>query len=102
MLPFGLLLLCIAFLPLVLKNHWERYYHLIALFLAAITTAYYLFGIRQSERILHEGSDYIRFMVLVGSLFVVSGGIHVQVRRSYAFVQVHVSVCWNSRWMLCW
>jgi len=80
MLPFGLLLFCIAFLPLVLKHHWERYYHLIALFLAAITTAYYLFGIRQSERILHEGSDYIRFMVLVGSLFVVSGGIHVQIR----------------------
>src|SRR6266849_4006737 len=80
MLPFVLLLLFIAFLPLVLKHHWERYYHLIALFLAAITTAYYLFGIRQSERILHEGSDYIRFMVLVGSLFVVSGGIHVQIR----------------------
>src|SRR5437867_10488902 len=80
MLPFGLLLLCIAFLPLVLKHHWERYYHLIALFLAAITTAYYLFGIRQSERLLHEGSDYIRFLVLVGSLFVVSGGIYVQIR----------------------
>src|SRR5438132_3424996 len=80
MLPFGLLLLCIAFLPLVLKHHWERYYHLIALFLAAITTAYYFSVIRQSERSLHEGSGYIRFMVLVGSLFVVSGGIHVQIR----------------------
>jgi Na+/H+ antiporter NhaD/arsenite permease-like protein len=80
MLPFAVLLLCIAFLPFILKRHWERYYHLVALFLAAITSAYYLFGIRQSERIWHEGGDYIRFMALVGSLFVVASGIHVQIR----------------------
>jgi Na+/H+ antiporter NhaD/arsenite permease-like protein len=80
MLPFAMLLLSIALLPIVLKRHWERYYHLVALFLAAITTGYYLFGIRQPERILHEGGDYIHFMALVGSLFVVAGGIHVQIR----------------------
>src|SRR6266581_5756846 len=80
MLPFAMLLICIALLPLVLKRHWERYYHLVALFLASITTAYYLFGIRQPQRILHEGGDYIHFMALVGSLFVVAGGIHIQIR----------------------
>jgi Na+/H+ antiporter NhaD/arsenite permease-like protein len=80
MLPFAVLLVSIALLPIVLKRHWERYYHLVALFLAAITTGYYLFGIRQPERILHEGGDYIHFMALVGSLFVVAGGIHVQIR----------------------
>ena len=80
MLPFALLLLCIAFLPFVLKHHWERYYHLVALLLAAITTSYYLFGIRQPERILREGADYVRFMALVGSLFIVAGGIHVHIR----------------------
>jgi Na+/H+ antiporter NhaD/arsenite permease-like protein len=81
MLPFGLLLLCIAFLPLVLKHHWERYYHLVALSLAAITSAYYFFGIRQPERIAHEGGDYIRFMALVGALYVVASGIQLQIRR---------------------
>ena len=80
MLPFAVLLLSTALLPIVLKRHWERYYHLVALFLAAITTGYYFFGIRQPERILHEGGDYIHFMALVGSLFVVAGGIHVQIR----------------------
>jgi len=80
MLPFALLLLCIAFLPVVLQHHWERYYHLIAFFLAAVTTAYYFFGLQQPQRILHEAGDYIRFMALVGSLFVVAGGIHVQIR----------------------
>jgi Na+/H+ antiporter NhaD/arsenite permease-like protein len=81
LLPFVTLLLCIAFLPVVLKHHWERHYHLIALFLAAITAAYYFFGIRQPERIWREVSDYIRFMALVGSLFVVAGGIHLRIRR---------------------
>jgi len=80
MLPFGLLLVCVAFLPLMLKLHWERYYHLVALFLASITAGYYLFAIRQPERILHEFADYVRFMALVGSLFVVASGIHVQIR----------------------
>jgi len=80
MLPFAVLLLAVALLPVVLKRHWERYYHLVALFLAAVTTGYYLFGIRQPERILHEAGDYIHFMALVGSLFVVAGGIHVQIR----------------------
>ena len=80
MLPFAVLLLSTALLPIVLKRHWERYYHLVALFLAAITTGYYFFGIRQPERILHGGGDYIHFMALVGSLFVVAGGIHVQIR----------------------
>src|SRR5437899_8722537 len=80
MLPFAVLLLCIAFLPFVLKLHWERHYHRVALFLASITTAYYFFWIRQPERILREGGDYIRFMALVGSLFIVAGGIHLRIR----------------------
>src|ERR1041385_4674196 len=80
MLPFLLLLLCIAALLIVLKHHWERHYHLVALFLAAITTAYYLFAIRQPQPVLRECADYIRFMALVGSLFIVAGGIHVRIR----------------------
>src|SRR6266704_3329382 len=80
MLPFAALLLSIALLPIVLKRHWERYNHLVALFLAAITTGYYLFGTRQPERILHEAGEYIHFIALVGSLLVVAGGIHLQIR----------------------
>src|SRR5438046_8869768 len=80
MLPCAVLLLAVALLPVVLKRHWERYYHLVSLVLAAVTTGYYLFGIRQPGRILHEAGDYIHFIALVGSLFVVAGGIHVQIR----------------------
>src|SRR5438876_9956837 len=80
MLPFAVLLLAVALLPVVLKRHWERYYHLVALFLAAVTTGYYLFGIRQPKRILHEAADYLHFMEVVGSLFVVAGAVHGLIR----------------------
>jgi Na+/H+ antiporter NhaD/arsenite permease-like protein len=81
MLPFVALLLCIALLPFILKHHWERNYHFIALLLAAITASYYCFALHRPERILHEGVDYISFIALVGSLFVVAGGIHIEVAR---------------------
>lgn len=77
MLPFAAMLLCIALLPFLLRHHWERNYHLIASGLAAITILYYVVVLRNPARLLHEGTDYISFMALVGSLFVVAGGVHL-------------------------
>jgi Na+/H+ antiporter NhaD/arsenite permease-like protein len=71
------MLLCIALLPFILKQHWEHNYHRVALGLAAITVGYYLFGLHNPAPIIHEARDYISFMALVGSLFVVAGGIHI-------------------------
>ncbi len=79
MLPFAAMLFCIAFLPFILKHHWERFYHLIAITLAAITVGYYAIALRHPERIALEAADYIGFIALVGSLFVVAGGIHVEI-----------------------
>lgn len=80
MLPFAAMLLCIALLPFILKRHWEHNYHLVALALAAITIGYYVVMLRDAPRMLHEARDYISFMALVGSLFVVAGGIHIAMR----------------------
>lgn len=80
MLPFAAMLLCIAFLPFILKHHWERSYGLIAISLAAITAGYYTIALGHPERIAREAADYICFIALVGSLFVVAGGIHVEMR----------------------
>src|SRR5207245_9182925 len=52
----------------------------VVLFLAATTVAYCLCWIRQPEPILREWADYVRFMALVGSLFIVAGGIHLRIR----------------------
>jgi Na+/H+ antiporter NhaD/arsenite permease-like protein len=80
MLPFAAMLLCIALLPFILKHHWEHNYHLVALALASVTIAYYLLVLRIPGRMLREGQDYLSFIALVGSLFVVAGGIHIRLR----------------------
>ncbi len=80
MLPFAALLLCIAIAPLILKHHWERFYHVVSFGLAAITASYYVFVLRNGQSILHVGFEYFSFMAVVGSLYVVTGGIHIVVK----------------------
>lgn len=80
MLPFAALLLCIAIAPLILKHHWERSYHLVALGLTAITAFYYVFVLHSGSRMLHVGFEYFSFMAVVGSLYVVTGGVHIVVK----------------------
>jgi len=79
MLPFGILLLAIAFGPLIARYHWERHYHQLCVALAGVVCAYHLFVVHQAARVLHASIDYVTFMVVVGSFFVVSGGIHLRV-----------------------
>ncbi len=79
-LPFALLLSAIALAPLLAPKWWLRHYPKVALGLGAITLGYYLFGLHASERTLDTAHEYISFIALVGSLFVVSGGIHIGVK----------------------
>src|SRR6266481_10090686 len=80
MLPFAILLLAIAFGPLIARYHWERHYHQLCVALAGVVCAYHLFVVHQTARVLHASIDYVSFMVVVGSFFVVSGGIHLRVK----------------------
>jgi Na+/H+ antiporter NhaD/arsenite permease-like protein len=80
MLPFGILLLAIALGPLTAQYHWERHYHQLCVVLAGAVCSYHIFVVHQSARVLHASIDYVTFMVVVGSFFVVSGGIHLRVR----------------------
>jgi Na+/H+ antiporter NhaD/arsenite permease-like protein len=79
-LPFILLLLSIAVVPFISKTWWERNYAFVAGFLGAISVAYYLLILGSTERPLHTLYEYISFIALIGSLFVVSGGIHIRIR----------------------
>jgi Na+/H+ antiporter NhaD/arsenite permease-like protein len=79
-LPFGLLLATFALAPVVCPNWWAKHYPKVAYSLGGITLAYYIFGLRAYERVLQIGCEYISFIALIGSLFVVSGGIHINVR----------------------
>jgi Na+/H+ antiporter NhaD/arsenite permease-like protein len=83
-LPFGLLLLLIAVMPLsphAIKHLWEKYYAHISLALGLFVTAWFLLNIPGgASTVQHTVLEYISFISLIGSLFVVSGGIHLRVR----------------------
>ena len=78
-LPFLALLVAIAIGPLFFPQWWLRHYPKLAIGLGLITVAYYLVGLDATARVLHTSRDYVSFIVLIGSLFVVSGGIHIRV-----------------------
>lgn len=79
-LPFVLLLGAIALAPLAAADWWSRHYPKVALSLGAITLSYYLFGLSAREAVAHTAMEYFSFIALIGSLFVVSGGIHITVK----------------------
>jgi Na+/H+ antiporter NhaD/arsenite permease-like protein len=80
MLPFALMLLCIALMPFVHLHWWERHYPKVAVGLGTVTTAYYVFALSNAGRMLHVAHEYVSFIALIGSLFVVAGGIHIDVK----------------------
>ncbi len=79
-LPFVLMLLAIALMPFINAHWWEQHFPKVALALGAITTCYYVFGLNNGIRMLHVAHEYVSFIALVGSLFVVTGGIHINVK----------------------
>jgi Na+/H+ antiporter NhaD/arsenite permease-like protein len=79
-LPFALLLGTIALAPLLAPSWWSKHYPKVALSLGAVTLGYYLFGLEQWRRVLHGAHEYLSFITLIGSLYVVSGGIHINVK----------------------
>lgn len=80
-IPFVLLLLCIAVFPLVNPHWWEhnRNKGLIAAALAIPTAAYlgYL-GSSGVHALEHAAKEYVSFLLLLGALFVISGGIYIR------------------------
>lgn len=78
--PFVLLLAAIALGPLAWPHGWHRHYPKVALGLGAITLLYYWLGLSAVDRMVHTAHEYVSFIALIGSLFVVSGGIHITVK----------------------
>jgi Na+/H+ antiporter NhaD/arsenite permease-like protein len=78
--PFAALLVTMAVAPLLAGKWWERHHPKVAFGLGAITLGYYLFILRDVPRVAETAHDYFSFIVLVGSLFVVSGGIHLGIK----------------------
>ncbi len=100
-IPFALLLLSIAVMPFINRHWWEKNYHLVSFGLGLLVVLYYLIYIRASNgfasitgetsyglhKLIHTGVEYYSFIALIGSLFVVTGGIFIKVNnKSTPFV----------------
>jgi Na+/H+ antiporter NhaD/arsenite permease-like protein len=79
-LPFAVMLLSIALMPFINQHWWEKHYPKVAVTLGLITTLYYALFLRNPSRMFHVAHEYVSFIALVGSLFVVAGGIHITVK----------------------
>lgn len=82
--PFALLLLLIATMPLTphgIKRYWEKFYPLIAIGLGLIVAGLYLARVPHGgHKVLTTMEEYFAFIVLIGSLFVVAGNMHIRIR----------------------
>ncbi|MDR0533290.1 MAG: sodium:proton antiporter [Verrucomicrobiales bacterium] len=79
-IPFAVMLLSIAVMPFISKHWWEKHYPKVAIALGSITLVYYLFSLKAHTTVLHTAHEYVSFIALIGSLFVISGGIHISLK----------------------
>ncbi|MDD8017922.1 MAG: sodium:proton antiporter [Bacteroidota bacterium] len=78
--PFVLLLVTIAVAPFINKRWWEKNYPAVSVSLGLVVVVYYLLGVHNLTRVVTTLHEYISFIALLGSLFVVSGGIHIRLK----------------------
>jgi len=80
-IPFVALLVTIGVMPLVHKHWWEKGYPWITLALAVVGSSYYFLGKGDLHRWIEGMEEYVSFIILLAALFVVSGGIAINVTR---------------------
>jgi Na+/H+ antiporter NhaD/arsenite permease-like protein len=80
--PFIALLVMIATGPLLFHRFWERHYPKVAVGLGLVVAGYYGFMMDHGWHVLeHTLEEYLSFIALITSLFVVSGGILIKIER---------------------
>ncbi|MDA8179255.1 MAG: sodium:proton antiporter [Deltaproteobacteria bacterium] len=71
--PFAGLLLSIALLPLFAPSLWARHYAKVCLAFGVPVAGFFL--LRAPRELLHTALEYASFLILLASLFTISGGI---------------------------
>ena len=79
LIPFVVMLLSIATMPLIAPRAWSRNFNkLLFVLIISIPTAIILSRVGLSEHLKHQMLyDYIPFIALLAALYVVTGGIHI-------------------------
>ena len=76
-LPFVAMLLAIAILPLRVPHWWESNGNKLAVAVALGAPILVLYLARDPAALAHTAKDYVSFMILLGGLYVISGGIRL-------------------------
>jgi Na+/H+ antiporter NhaD/arsenite permease-like protein len=74
-LPFVGLLLAVAVLPLAAPHVWESNLRKLAVSAVLSAPVVVLYLRARPESLVHAAGDYVSFIVLLGGLFVISGGV---------------------------
>ena len=80
-IPFAGILLSIALFPLLAPQYWHHHYPRISLVWGLLLTIPFLWVYRGAalHEILHVAlADYLPFLILLGTLFTIGGGIYVR------------------------
>lgn len=78
--PFLCFLLLIAAGPLFAPKLWHKYYKKIAFIVALLVMGYYIFALGNRAKPIEAVAEYIQFIILIGSLYVTTGGILIKIQ----------------------
>ncbi|HTL30904.1 MAG TPA: sodium:proton antiporter [Tepidisphaeraceae bacterium] len=81
LLPFVAMLGCIALMPFINKHWWEKHYPKVSLGLALLAAVYYFVWAPSVAPWVRYMEEYASFIILLASLYVVSGGILIRITR---------------------
>jgi Na+/H+ antiporter NhaD/arsenite permease-like protein len=62
-------------------HFWEKRYQWVSIGLGAVVAIYYVVFLNAADSIAKSLGEYVSFVFLLGSLYIVSGGILIRVRR---------------------
>ncbi len=79
-IPFFVLLSAIATMPLVNGRWWGKYYPAVTLGISLPTMVYYLAVLHDPVPLTDSLYQYAGFIALIGSLFIIAGGIHIRLK----------------------
>jgi len=78
-LPFALLILAVAVMPLVRPRWWLKYYALVTLVLSLPVLLTYVVFERNAGPVWGLVREYFSFICLIGSLYIIAGGILIRI-----------------------
>ena len=93
--PFLGLLLAIAILPIVAHGFWSRLRNQAIVSLLLALPILMIYGKNASGLLIEQLRDYLSFVILLSSLYVVSGGIHIagSLKSTPAANTLHCASC---------